>query len=73
MKGSITITVQREERLKAIADICAAIKEVAKALNSSPQVNITGNVITTPENSTGIRIEPMDDVDRTDIIETGDG
>ncbi len=36
----IEITVQREDRLRAITELCEAINTVAKALNQIPTVNI---------------------------------
>ena len=68
--GKIEVTIQREDRLQAIRDISEAIKEVAKALNITPVVQITG--CTVSSNETGIKINVTDEVAETVIKEIED-
>jgi len=38
--GMVKVTIQREDRLKAITELCGAINKVAGALNQVPKVEI---------------------------------
>jgi len=66
-KGEIRVTVQREDRLKAITELSKAIRQVAEALNQSPHVSI-GNCVF-KEMNTGILIDTETEVTRTEIKE----
>ena len=65
--GKIEVTVQREDRLKAIVNLSKAIKEVACALNSAPRINISGCNISNVD--TGINLMAHDEVTKTIIME----
>ena len=66
----IRVTVQREDRLRAINNLSEAILEVAKALNTAPSVAVTNNVINgVKEDGIGIQVDTEDKVTRTEIID----
>ncbi len=65
--GEIIVTVQTEERLRAINNLSKAISDVAKALASNVTVEIKNNSISCAEN--GIKIDTAQTVDRTEIKE----
>lgn len=67
--GSIRITVQRADRLKAITELSVAIRCVAEALNQSPEVSISNCVMS--ECSSGIVIDVAEDVTATGIFPDG--
>lgn len=72
-KGRIQVTVQREDRLRAINNLSEAIKEVAKALNQAPRVLVTHCVVTNKaKSSVGIGIDTAEEVDRTEVKEIDD-
>lgn len=68
----IRVTVQREDRLRAINNLSEAILVVAKALNTAPSVYMTNNVINGVKDGAGIQIDTEDKVTRTEIIEEND-
>lgn len=65
----IRVTVQREDRLRAINNLSEAILVVAKALNTAPSVVVKNNVISDVKDGDGIRIDTEDKITRTEIIE----
>jgi len=67
--GSVQVTVQRENRLKAISDLAEAVKHVARALDNQAQVVVQGCYIV---NSTpGIKIDTAEKIERTEIKSMG--
>ncbi len=66
--GRITVTIQREDRLRAISDLCEAIKITARALNTAPAVTVA-NCVLDGTGATGILIDSADQVTRTQVIE----
>ena len=67
--GSVRVTVQRENRLKAISDLAEAVKHVARALNNQTQVTVQG--CTMYNANPGINIDASEDVERTEIKSMG--
>ena len=64
----IKVTVQREDRLKAISDLASAVKSLAEALNSSPHIDINHCTISgVGENSYAIKIDTVEEVNETMI------
>ena len=63
--GTITVTVEQKERLKAINNLSEAILHVAKALASNVQVKICDNTFANLE--TGIKIDTSEDTKETMI------
>ena len=66
--GKISVNIQREDRLKAIVDLSAAIRKVAEALTIPVRVNIEGCTIS--KSDVGISIAAVDEVTREEMIET---
>ncbi|KKL74868.1 hypothetical protein LCGC14_2060620 [marine sediment metagenome] len=66
-KGRISVTVQREDRLKAIVHLSKAIERVAYSLSVPVEVHVTGCNIKTAE--VGVSIDTAEDVTRTIIKE----
>ena len=62
--GTISVNIQREDRLKTINNLSEAILACARALNQAPRINISHNVIDVPPNSVGIDIKSPDKVNR---------
>ena len=71
-KGRIQVTVQREDRLKAIGDLAEAIKIVAKALDCPTHVYISHCTLRDIKGGFGIGIDTEEDVTRTEIKEMED-
>jgi len=67
--GSVQVTVQRENRLKAISDLAEAVKHVARALDNQTQVVVQGCHIVNA--APGIHIDTAEKVDRTEIKSMG--
>ncbi len=65
---SIRVTVQREDRLRAITELSIAIGAVAKALSQSAIVNVS-NCAVEAKNGTGIKIDTADDINKTLVLE----
>ena len=70
MKGKISVTVQREDRLKAINSLSRAIEKVADALTTPVQVTIESCTIKGAE--VGISVDTADVVVKTEIKEIKD-
>ncbi len=64
----IKVTVQREDRLRAIMDLASAIKSLADALCTSPSVLIHDCTINGSD-GIGLNIDTADKVTRTEIID----
>ena len=64
--GMVKVTVQREDRLRAITTLSEAIKFLAQALNTAPNVYVTNCSVTGSD--VGIQIDTEDRVDRTQIL-----
>ena len=64
--GMVKVTVQREDRLRAITVLSETVRELARALNTAPQVFVTNCTVNNSE--VGIRIDTEDNVDRTQIL-----
>jgi hypothetical protein len=67
MKGKISVTVQREDRLKAINSLSRAIEKVADALITPVRVTIEGCTVKGAE--VGMNIDTAEDVTKTEIKE----
>lgn len=67
MKGKISVTVQREDRLKAIVSLSKAIERVAYSLSVPVEVVVSGCNIKSPE--IGISIDTAEKVTKTMIRE----
>ena len=67
MKGKISVTVQREDRLKAINSLSRAIEKVADALITPVRVTIEGCTVKNTE--VGMSIDTAEDVTKTEIKE----
>ena len=67
MKGKISVTVQREDRLKAIISLSKAIERVAYSLSVPVEVNITG--CTVGGSKVGVSIDTAEKVTKTEIKE----
>lgn len=68
----IKVTVQTEDRLRAINHMASALEALARALQCSTRVEIRDNVVhVSPESEgkTGISIETVNEVTRTEIVE----
>lgn len=70
MKGKISVTVQREDRLKAINSLSRAIEKVADALIVPVKLTIEKCNIKASE--VGISIDTADIVAKTEIKEVKD-
>jgi hypothetical protein len=67
MKGKISVTVQREDRLKAINSLSRAIEKVADALITPVRVTIENCTIKGTE--VGISVDNAETVIKTEIKE----
>ena len=63
----IEVTVQREHRERAIADLCRAIRVCAEALGQGVMVTVKGCTIINQGKSPGIYINTEEDVHETHI------
>ena len=70
MKGKISVTVQREDRLRAINSLSRAIEKVADALTTPVQVSIESCTIKGAEK--GVSVNVAEDVAKTEIREVKD-
>ena len=70
MKGKISVTVQREDRLKAINSLSRAIEKVADALTTPVRVTIKDCTIKASE--VGISVDNAETVIKTEIKEVKD-
>lgn len=70
--GSVSVTIQREDRLRAITNLSEAVLRLAKSLDSVPCVCITNNHIVCDGGGTAIDIATEEDVPRTEIITVGE-
>ena len=68
--GKIKVTIQEVNRLAAINNLSEAIRDVARALWSTPQVTISGCVISNTDTAINIDTEP--EVKETKIMEFED-
>jgi hypothetical protein len=68
----IKVTVQREDRLHAINELCGAVHVLAKALNQAPNLTIENCNIASTGSSPAISIDTEDEVTRTEIVELED-
>lgn len=69
-KGSIRITVQREDRLKAITELAIANRNLAEALCVQPIIRIEHCNFQGDGNAPAMNIDaPGIDVERTEIVE----
>ena len=66
--GEIKVTVQTEDRLRAINNLCEAIKNVSKALASNVRVDISDCHI--QSSGTAIAIDASLENTKTEILET---
>ena len=72
--GSISVTVQREDRLLAITNLSGAILEVAKALRAAPQITVQNCRFHGPfDDGTAVVIETEEEIDRTEIVTVDEG
>lgn len=65
----IRVTVQREDRLRAINNLSEAILAVARALHYGCDVSISGCLFTSSGGESGISISTEEEVTRTEILE----
>jgi len=70
MKGKISVTVQREDRLRAINSLSRAIEKVADALTTPVQVSIKSCTVKNTE--VGMSVDTAEDVTKTEIKEVED-
>ena len=66
MTGKIQVTVQTEERLRAIMELAQAINKLAGALSISTHVAVTDCRFSGPD--IGISIDTADDVTETTVV-----
>ena len=66
-KGKISVTVQREDRLKAIVHLSKAIERVAYSLSVPVEVVVSGCTIKNAE--LGMSVDTAEDVTKTMIKE----
>lgn len=66
-KGRISVTVQREDRLKAINSLSRAIEKIADALTTPVQVTIESCTVNSTE--VGMSIDTAENVTKTIIKE----
>jgi L-lactate utilization protein LutB len=71
-EGTIRVTVQREDRLHAINELCSAVRTLANALNQTPNVTIHGCNITTAGNGPALSIDTEDNVTRTEVLDNNE-
>jgi len=69
-KGKISVTVQREDRLRAINNLSKAIERVAYALSVPVEVVVSGCNIKSAE--VGVSIDTAEKVTKTQIKEVKD-
>lgn len=69
-KGRISVTVQREDRLKAIVNLSKAIERVAYSLSVPVEVVVSGCNIKSAE--VGVNIDTAEVVTKTMIKEVSD-
>lgn len=67
--GQIRVTIQREDRLRAINNLCEAILATARTLHYGCDVSITNCHFTSSEGGYGCHIDTEEEVTRTEIFE----
>ena len=67
--GKIQVTVQTEDRLKAINNLSEAIRDVARALVSNVRVIIKDSAFNHIKNGIAVNIDTAQKVEKTEIKE----